>query len=162
MNINDNTAPFVWITWHQKELLGCVVYSKCLTNYSYNKCIYSCCCCGLPCNYVKPFGILQRVIKSQKVYISFGHFKSWCVFSRKSVWLNFQTCFYFSGLMKRQCTVFKKKNVSSLSIWGNVLTLQTAHRNFLILFQMILLLNIYFLIRRQNKIPKIDTKMLKQ
>ena len=63
----NNIAPFVSITWHQKEPLGCVVYSHCPTNDSYNKCIH---CCCLPCNYVtKPFGILQRVIKSQRVYI---------------------------------------------------------------------------------------------
>ena len=74
MNINNNTAPFVSITWHQKEPLGCVVYSHCPTNDSYNNSIHSCC---LPCNYVtKPFGILQRVIKSQRVCISFGHSKS--------------------------------------------------------------------------------------
>ena len=52
----------------KKEPLGCVVYSHCPTNDSYNICIHSCC---LPCNYVtKPFGILQRVIKSQRVHIS--------------------------------------------------------------------------------------------
>ena len=77
MNINNNTAPFVSIIWHQKELLGCVVYWHCPTNDPYNKCIHSC----LPCNYVtKPFGILQRVIKSQKVCISVGHSKSWYLF----------------------------------------------------------------------------------
>ena len=78
MNINNNTAPFVSITWHQKEPLGCVVYSHCPTNDSYNNSIHSCC---LPCNYVtKPFGILQRVIKSQRVCISFGHSKSQYLF----------------------------------------------------------------------------------
>ena len=67
ISITNNTAPFVSITWHQKEPLGCVVYSHCPTNDSYNICIHSCC---LPCNYVtKPFGILQRVIKSQRAYI---------------------------------------------------------------------------------------------
>ena len=68
MNVNNNTAPFVSITWHQKESLSCVVYSHCPTNGSYSKCIHG----GfLPCNYVtKPFGILQRVIKSQRVLIS--------------------------------------------------------------------------------------------
>ena len=32
MNISNNTAPFVSIKWHQKEPLGCVVYSHCPTN----------------------------------------------------------------------------------------------------------------------------------
>ena len=69
VNINNNTAPFVFITWHQKEPLGCVVYSHCPTKDSYNKCIHSSC---LPWDYViKPFGILQRVIKSQRVLTSF-------------------------------------------------------------------------------------------
>ena len=64
--MTNDIAPFVSTTWHQKEPLGCVVYSHCPTNDSYNICIHSC----LPCNYVtKPFGILQRVIKSQRVYI---------------------------------------------------------------------------------------------
>ena len=44
-----------------------VVYSHCPTNDSYNRSIHSYC---LPCNYVtKPFGILQILIKSQRVYI---------------------------------------------------------------------------------------------
>ena len=65
--ITNNIAPFVAITWHQKEPFGCVLYSHCPTNDSYNICIHSCC---LPCNYVtKHFAILQRVIKSQRVYI---------------------------------------------------------------------------------------------
>ena len=73
MNINNITATFASITLHQKEPLGCVVYSHCPTNDSYNKCIHSCC---LLCNYVtKPFSILQRVIESQRVCISFGHTK---------------------------------------------------------------------------------------
>ena len=74
MNINNDTAPFVSITWHQKKPLGFVVYSHCPTNDSFNKCIHR---CSLPCNYVtKPFGILRRVIKSQKVCISVGRSKS--------------------------------------------------------------------------------------
>ena len=61
----NNTALFVSITWHQKEPLGCAVYSHCPTNDSYNNGIHDCC---LPCNYItKPFGILQTVIKSQKL-----------------------------------------------------------------------------------------------
>ena len=81
MNINNNNAPFVSLTWLQKKRLGCVVYSHCPTNDSCSKCIHSCCCC-LPCNCVtKPFGILKRVIKSQKVCISFGHSKSRKTFS---------------------------------------------------------------------------------
>ena len=57
---------------------------------------------------------------------------------------------------------FQRKNVSSLSIWGNVLPLQAAHGDFLILCQMVLHPNITFLISKQNKAPKTDTKMLKQ
>ena len=47
-------------------------------------------------------------------------------------------------------------------MFGNVLTLQTAHGNFLMLCPMVLLPNINFLISKQNKIPKIDPKMVKQ
>ena len=67
----NNTAPFVSITWHQAELLGCAVYSHCPTHDSHNKCIHGCRC--LSCIYVtKPCRILQ---KSQKVYVSFGQAK---------------------------------------------------------------------------------------
>ena len=67
-NNNSCNKPFVSTNWHQKEPLGCVVYSHYPTNDSYNNSIHSCC---LPCNYVtKPFGILQMVIKSQRVHIS--------------------------------------------------------------------------------------------
>ena len=59
------------------------------------------------------------------------------------------------------CT-FEKKKVSSLSIFGNVLALQTAHGNFLMLCQMVLLPNINFLTSKQNKTPNIDPKMRKQ
>ena len=45
---------------------------------------------------------------------------------------------------------FEKKKVSSLSMVGNVLTRQTAHGNFLMLFQIILLSNINFLISKKN------------
>ena len=45
---------------------------------------------------------------------------------------------------------------------GNAFTLETALGNFFILFHMVLLANINFLIGKQNKIPKIDPKMLKQ
>ena len=41
-------------------------------------------------------------------------------------------------------------------MFGNVFTLQTAHGNFLMLCQMVLLPNINFLISKQNKTPKID------
>ena len=47
-------------------------------------------------------------------------------------------------------------------MFGNVLTLQTAHGDFLMLCQMVLLPNINFLISKQNKTPKIDPKMVKQ
>ena len=57
---------------------------------------------------------------------------------------------------------FSTKNVSSLSIRGNDLTLQSAHGNFFIFCQMVLLPNINFLISKQNKTLEIDPKMLKQ
>ena len=65
---NSCNKPFASTNCNQKEPLGCVVYSLCPTNDSCNNSIHSCC---LPCNYVtKPFGILQRAIKSQRVHIS--------------------------------------------------------------------------------------------
>ena len=99
------------------EPLGCVVYSHCPINDSYKKCICSCC---LPCNYVtRPFGILQRVIKSQKVYIYHLHTAKVHTFSlRKVCGKIFRHVFKFSGLMKRyvskkfrpyQCALFKKR-----------------------------------------------------
>ena len=98
---NNNTAPFVSVTWHQKEPLGCVVYSHCGTNDSYHKYIHSCCCCLL-CNYVtRPFGIFQRIIKSQKVCMSFEKSKSWYLFSQQILWFNFQTWFQIFRSMER-------------------------------------------------------------
>ena len=45
-----------------------VLYTHFAQLMTHTTCIHSCC---LPCNYVtKPFGILQRVIKSQRVHIS--------------------------------------------------------------------------------------------
>ena len=97
--------------------MDCVVYSHCLTNDSYNICIHSCC---LPCNYVtEPFGILQRVIKSQRVYIYHLDLAKVDTFSlRKVKAAKFSEIFMFkfSGLMKRykkfipyQHAVFKKE-----------------------------------------------------
>ena len=57
---------------------------------------------------------------------------------------------------------FQERNVSSLSISGNVISLQTAHRSFLTLCQIVSHTNITFLIGKQNKAPKTDPKMLKQ
>ena len=71
----SNTAPMISVKWHQKDPFFCVVYSHCTTNDSYNICIHGCC---LLYNYViKPFGILQRVIKNQRVLIliTFEHNK---------------------------------------------------------------------------------------
>ena len=59
------------------------------------------------------------------------------------------------------CSV-QERNVSSLSISGNVLTIQTAPGNFLILCQIVSHPNINFLVSKLNKAPKIDPKMLKQ
>ena len=57
---------------------------------------------------------------------------------------------------------FREKEVSSLSTFGNVLTLETAPGNFLILCQMVLLPNIDFLISKpKKKTTKIDPKMMK-
>ena len=115
--IITNTAPFVSIISHQKEPLGCVVYSHCYTNDSYNKCIHWCC---LPCNYVpKPFGTLQRVIDSQKVLISqyiWTQQKSISFLSEEFVakfsdFLNFQVSCkgnYLKKIRPNHCTVFKK------------------------------------------------------
>ena len=47
-------------------------------------------------------------------------------------------------------------------MFGNVLTPQTAHGNFLKLSQMVLLPNINFLISKKNKTPKIDPKAVNQ
>ena len=47
-------------------------------------------------------------------------------------------------------------------MFGNVLTLKTAHGNFLMLCKIVLLPNINFLISKQNKPPKIDPLKLKQ
>ena len=60
-----------------------------------------------------------------------------------------------------ECAVFKKE-MFLLCPWGNVLTLQTPHMNFLILCQIVLHPNISFLISKQNKAPKNDPKMLTQ
>ena len=66
-------------------------------------------CWCLPCNYVaKPFGILHRVIKSQKVYTSFKRSKIWYLFSQKSFWLNFQTCFCI--FMPNENVIISKKS----------------------------------------------------
>ena len=47
-------------------------------------------------------------------------------------------------------------------MFGNVFTHQTAHENFLLLCQMVLLPNNNFLISKQNKTLNIDPKMVKQ
>ena len=111
-SITNNIAPFVSIKWHQKEPLGCVVYSHCPTNDSYNICIHSCC---LPCSYVtKPFGILQRIIRSQRVYIYHLDSAKADIFSLRKVKADkFSEIFKFkfSGLMIKIQTipVFKKE-----------------------------------------------------
>ena len=79
--------------------------------------VHSCC---LPCNYVtKPFGILQTVIKSQRVYLYHLDSAKVDIFSLRKVKAakfseNF--IFKFSSLMKRykkfrsyQCAAFKKE-----------------------------------------------------
>ena len=84
VNIDNNTAPFVSITWHQKKP-WVVLYTR----------------CSLPCNYVtKTIGILQRV-------------KILCLSSQKKLWLNFQGNWKSDYLKKIQSSywyaVFKKK-----------------------------------------------------
>ena len=101
-----------------KGTLGlCFIYSHCPTNDSYNMCIHSCC---WPCNYVtKSFGIMQRVSKSQRVYIYHLDSAKGDIFSVRKVsaakYLEIFK-FKFSGLMTRykkfrpyQCAVFKKE-----------------------------------------------------
>ena len=115
---------FIYILSNLKDIsltkditLGLCCKSHCPTNDLYNICIQSCC---LPCNYVtKPFGILQRVIKSQRVYIYHLDSAKSDTFSLRKVKAakfseNFN--FKFSGLMKRykkfrpyKCAVFKKE-----------------------------------------------------
>ena len=163
----DNTAPFVSITWHQMEPLDCVVYSHCPTNDSYNKCMLS---CYLPYNHViKPFGILQRVVKSQKVLMSSYIWKQQKKISFLSetfvakfsdLFLNFQVSWKGNYLKIFQaipirCFFFKWNDFSSLAIHANVLILETAYGNFfLILYQMVLFPNI-----KQNRTSKIDPDM---
>ena len=68
-----------------------------------------------------------------------------------------QTALCFMNMSISMCN-FQEKNISSLSIRGNALTLETAHGNLLILCQMVLLPNINFLINKQNKKSKMDPK----
>ena len=168
-NISNNTAPFVSITWHQKEPLGCVVYSHCPTNDSYNICIHSCC---LPCNYVtKLFGILQRVIKRQSMCISFGNSKSWYHFSQKGLWLNLDILLlnikvlwkgnYLKRIRPYQCVVSRKKSFFFVHVWECPYTFNCTWK-FSHALPDGLLPNINSLISKQNKTPKIDPKMLKQ
>ena len=81
-----------------------MLYTHIAQLMTYTTCIHSCC---LPCNYVnKPFGILQRVIKSQRVYMY--HLDSAKVDSfslRKAKAAKFLEIFKF----KFQCAIFKKE-----------------------------------------------------
>ena len=148
--------------------MGCVVYSHCPTNDSYNICIHNCC---LPCNYVtKPFGILQRVIKSQRVYIYHLDSAKVDTFSLRKVKAakfseNFK--FKFSGLMKRykkfrpyQCAVFKKEMFLLCPYEEMYSHFKLLAETFLY-FVRASLSNINFLISK-NKAPKTDPKMLRQ
>ena len=106
----------------------------------------------------------MRVIKSQRVYIYHLDSEKADTFSLKKVKaakFSEMFKFKFSGLIKTLCS-FQERNVSTLSIWENVFTLQTVHRNFLIIRQTVSSPHINFLIRKQNKVPKIDPKILKQ
>ena len=123
LNSINNITLFAWITWNQEQHLGCVVYSHCPTNDSYNKDTHGCC---LPCNYAtKSFGILQKVFKSQRVLISpyvWTQQKSLSFLSQKfvakfaDITLNFPVS--WNGYPKKiqttyQCAVFKKNDISS-------------------------------------------------
>ena len=57
---------------------------------------------------------------------------------------------------------FSRKKCFFFANMRKCITLQTAHRNFLILCQTVLHPNITFLISKQNKRPKIYPKILKQ
>ena len=74
---------------------------------------------------------------------------------------NEKAIIYLKRIRPYHCAVLRKE-VPPLSMFGNVLTLQTAHGNFLMLCPMVLLPNINLLISKQNKTPKIDPKMVKQ
>ena len=169
VNSINNITLFAWITWHQKQHLCCVVYSHCPTNDSYNKDTHGCC---LPCSYAtKSFGILQKVIKSQRVLISpyvWTQQKSLFFLSQKfvakfaDITLNFPVL--WKGYPKKiqttyQCAVFKKMTFLLFSIWKNVTTLQTAHGNLLTLCKMGLLSNINFLSCKHNSKPKTNLKI---
>ena len=113
---NSCNNPFASTNWHQKEPLGCVVYSHCPTNDSYNICIHSCC---LSCNYVtKPFGILQRVIKRQRVHISE---KSWKLLS---------TIYFFHRLIVHDKGLDTDEKLK-LTFWGYLLIKTSFQKNFL-------------------------------
>ena len=87
MDINNNNVPGVSIKGHQKALVDCAIYSHDPTNDLHNKCIHSWC---LTCNFIsKPFGILQKVIKNQMVFISLERSKIRYHYSQKLLWLNF-------------------------------------------------------------------------
>ena len=122
--------------------------------------IHSCC---LPCNYVTTaFGIIRvmRVIKSQRVYIYHLDSAKADTFSLKKVRaakFSEMFKFKFSGLIKTLCS-FQERNASTLSIWENVLTLQTVHRNFLIIRQTVSSPYINFLIRKQKRYQKLIQK----
>ena len=88
-------------------------------NESYSICIHN---CWLPCSYVtKPFGILQRVIKSQRVHIYHLDSAKGDTFSLRKVSVaKFSEIFKFkfSDLMRSykkftpyQCSVLKKEMV---------------------------------------------------
>ena len=113
---NSCNKLFASTNWHQKELLGCVVYSHCSTNDSYSNSIHSCC---LSCNYVtKPFGILQRVVKSQRVHISE---KSWKLLS---------TIYFFHRLIVHDKGLDTDEKLK-LTFWGYLLIKTSFQKNFL-------------------------------
>ena len=119
----------------------------------------------------KPFGILQRVIKSQRVYIYHLDSAKVDTFSLRKVKAakfseNFK--FKFSVLMKRykkfrpyQCAVFRKEMFL-------LCPYEEMYSYFKLLIETIILCqiqshsNINFLVNKQNKAPKIDPNMLKQ
>ena len=114
---NNCNKPFASTNWHQKEPLCCVVYSHCPINDSYNNGIHSC----LPCNYItKPFGILQRLINSQRVHMSEALQKLWkkLVISSKKLFCS-QDIQIFVIFSLSTLSRFKRKNESRIIYVAN-------------------------------------------
>ena len=150
-----------------KETLGlrCILIlplTHWISNKVINSIIHSYCCC-LPWDYVtRPFGILQRLMNSQRC----GYHSDTAIvdtFSLRNVCCPILRLFWSNEnefIQQKNQTIPNKLFLRKK--WGNVLTSQTVHGNFPIHCQMFLLTNINVLISKQKKTPKFDPKMLKQ